>query len=117
MVSARALSSIVWARRDTSGLRVVSIRLGESRRQSRMGAMRWPAANVARAGGREAGGSHTPAHARMPPRLALTSALIPSLAEDSLSISLTMCTVTHRDGRVTQLDQVRSRPTHSLIAR
>ncbi|KAI5475516.1 kinesin family member 5 [Pseudohyphozyma bogoriensis] len=27
-------------------------------------------------------------------------------AEDSLSISLTMCTVTHRDGRVTQLDQV-----------
>ncbi|GAA5853763.1 hypothetical protein JCM8547_007440 [Rhodosporidiobolus lusitaniae] len=27
-------------------------------------------------------------------------------AEDSLSISLTKCTVTHRDGRVTQLDQV-----------
>jgi len=27
-------------------------------------------------------------------------------AEDSLSISLTNCTVTHRDGRVTQLDQV-----------
>ncbi|GAA5821809.1 hypothetical protein JCM11251_001036 [Rhodosporidiobolus azoricus] len=27
-------------------------------------------------------------------------------AEDSLSVSLTQCTVTHRDGRVTQLDQV-----------
>ncbi|BGP26874.1 small nuclear ribonucleoprotein Sm D3 [Rhodotorula toruloides] len=27
-------------------------------------------------------------------------------AEDSMSISLTACTVTHRDGRVTQLDQV-----------
>ncbi|TNY19641.1 Sm-like ribonucleo protein [Rhodotorula diobovata] len=27
-------------------------------------------------------------------------------AEDSLSVSLTNCTVTHRDGRVTQLDQV-----------
>ncbi|KDE03215.1 hypothetical protein MVLG_06302 [Microbotryum lychnidis-dioicae p1A1 Lamole] len=27
-------------------------------------------------------------------------------AEDSLSISLTLVTVTHRDGRVTQLDQV-----------
>jgi len=30
------------------------------------------------------------------------------IAEDSLSISLTNCTVTHRDGRVTQLDQVSS---------
>lgn len=30
----------------------------------------------------------------------------PPSAEDSLSISLTQCTVTHRDGRVTQLDQV-----------
>ncbi|SGY39018.1 BQ5605_C003g02125 [Microbotryum silenes-dioicae] len=29
-----------------------------------------------------------------------------SEAEDSLSISLTLVTVTHRDGRVTQLDQV-----------
>ena len=27
-------------------------------------------------------------------------------AEDTLSVSLVMCTVTHRDGRTTQLDQV-----------
>jgi small nuclear ribonucleoprotein D3 len=33
-------------------------------------------------------------------------ASLASAAEDSLSISLTNCTVTHRDGRVTQLDQV-----------
>lgn len=39
------------------------------------------------------------------PLMMLTRAL-PPLAEDSLSISLTNCTVTHRDGRVTQLDQV-----------
>ena len=35
-----------------------------------------------------------------------TDSNLASVAEDSLSISLTMCTVTHRDGRVTQLDQV-----------
>lgn len=35
-------------------------------------------------------------------------------AEDSLSVSLTNCTVTHRDGRVTQLDQVRTRSPRLL---
>jgi len=48
------------------------------------------------------------------PRTILTRPRPLRAAEDSLSVSLTNCTVTHRDGRVTQLDQVRSRSSRLL---